>query len=64
MWGCAWGERFGPAAACERRVFTPPEPGSAERQRLELLVDEALAVLARGNRRLVRRLNIPKRDGH
>jgi hypothetical protein len=45
-------------------VFTPPEPGSAERQRLELLVDEALAVLARGNRRLVRRLNIPKRDGH
>lgn len=64
VWGCTWGERFGPAAACERRVFTPPAPGSAERQRLELLVEEALAVLARGSRRLARRLTIPSRDGH
>ncbi len=58
VWGCSWRDRFGPPDACERRVFTPPAPGSPARRELEQLVEEALTVLARGNRKLSKRLTM------
>ncbi|MEB3320091.1 MAG: hypothetical protein VKI63_04040 [Cyanobium sp.] len=59
VWGCRWGDRFPAATVPERRVFTPPPAGTPERQHLEKLVEEALSMLGRGNRRLRKRLSMP-----
>ena len=54
VWGCRWRDRV-PAVSMERRQYEPPVSGS-ERQGLERLVDQALADLAGGNRRLAKAL--------
>ena len=54
VWGCRWRDRV-PAVPMERRQYEPPVSG-AEREGLEQLVDQALADLAGGNRRLAKAL--------
>lgn len=59
VWGCRWRDRV-PATPMQRRHFEPPATG-AERERLDRLVDQALADLAAGNRRLSKALrNTPR----
>ena len=54
VWGCRWRDRV-PAVPMDRRQYVPPAAG-AEREGLERLVDQALADLAAGNRRLAKAL--------
>lgn len=58
-WGCRWRDQV-PAVPMQRRTFAPPASG-LERERLEALVEQALAELASGNRRLAKALQkIPR----